>query len=121
MTIGSDGVSINRVPRETEPGVRAEYFSAPIQKRMLEIYREKYLVTHPTGPVLMGQERYVAPEGYSDHYHHIKNWIDAIRSRQPVVEDPVYGFRAAGAALLSNRSYETGEPARWDPEDMRLL
>jgi predicted dehydrogenase len=121
MTIGSDGVTINRVPRETEPGVRAELFSAPIQKRMLEIYREKYPVPHPTGPVLMGQERYVAPEGYSDHYHHIKNWIDAIRSRQPVVEDPVYGFRAAGAALLSNRSYETGEPARWDPEAMRLL
>ena len=70
---------------------------------MLEIYHEKYPVTYPTGPVLEGEERYVAPQGYSDHYHHVKNWIDAIRSREPVIEDPVFGFRAAGTALLSQR------------------
>jgi hypothetical protein len=52
---------------------------------------------------------------------HVKNWIDAIRTRQPVVEDPVFGFRAAGAAPLSNVSYETGKPARWDPDEMKLL
>ena len=75
----------------------------------------------PTGPVLQGEERYVAPKGYSDHYHHLKNWIDAIRSREPVIEDPVYGFRAAGTALLSNVSYDSGKPAHWDPEGMRLL
>ena len=51
----------------------------------------------------------------------MKNWIDAIRTRQPVVEDPVFGFRAAGAALLSNVSYDSGKPARWDPEEMKLL
>jgi len=69
----------------------------------------------------MGEEKYVAPHGYSDHYHHLKNWIEAIRTRQPVVEDPVFGFRAAGAALLSNVSYESGKPARWDADGMRLL
>ncbi len=57
----------------------------------------------------------------SDHYDHLKNWIDAIRTRQPVVEDPVFGFRPAGAALLSNVSYDSGKPARWDPDAMKLL
>ena len=121
MIIAGDGVSVSRVPREKEPGVRVGLYSAPIQKRMLEIYHEKYPVTHPTGPILLGEEKYVAPHGYSDSYHHIKNWIDAIRSREPVVEDPVFGFRAAGTALLSNVSYETGKPARWDPDEMKLL
>jgi hypothetical protein len=51
----------------------------------------------------------------------VKNWIDAIRTRQPVVEDPVFGFRAAGAALLSNVSYDRGQVARWDPDEMKLL
>ncbi|HTS68478.1 MAG TPA: hypothetical protein VMO17_05810, partial [Terriglobia bacterium] len=37
----------------------------------------KYPIPHPTGPVLMGEEKYVAPHGYSDHYHHPKNWIEA--------------------------------------------
>jgi len=121
MVIAGDGVSVARVPREKEPGARVGLYSAPIQKRMMEIYHEKYPVTNPLGPVMQGEERYVAPKGYSDHYHHIKNWIDAIRSREPVVEDPVFGFRAAGTALLSNVSYETGKAAHWDPDEMKLL
>ena len=51
----------------------------------------------------------------------MKNWIDAIRTRQPIVENPVFGFRAAGAALLSNVSYESGQVVRWDPGEMKLL
>ena len=121
MIIGGDGVTVTRVPREKEPGYRVDLFSEPIQKRMLEIYHEKYPITHPTGEALLGEEKYVAPHGYSDHYDHVKNWIDAIRTRQPIVEDPVFGFRAAGAALLCNVSYDSGQPARWDPEAMRLL
>ena len=121
MTIGSDGITLNRVPREKEPGVRVEPFATAIQKRMLEIYHEKYPVEHPSGAALQGEEKYVAPPGYSDHYEHVKNWIEAIRTRRPVVEDPVFGFRAAGAALLSNVSYASGKPARWDPDRMGLL
>ncbi len=121
MTIAGDSVIVNRVPREKEPGVRVSPFATAIQKRMMEIYHEKYPVTYPTGPVMEGEERYVAPQGYSDHYHHVKNWIDAIRSREPIIEDPVFGFRAAGAALLSNESYFSGHPARWDPDAMKLL
>jgi hypothetical protein len=56
---------------------------------------------------------FCANTGYNRKY--------AIRTRQPVVEDPVFGFRAAGAALLSNVSYESGKPARWDPDEMKLL
>jgi hypothetical protein len=37
------------------------------------------------------------------------------------VEDPVLGFRAADTALLSNVSHESGKPARWDPDAMKLL
>jgi predicted dehydrogenase len=121
MTIGSDGITLTRVPREGEPGVRVEPFSSAIQKRMLEIYHEKYPVSHPGGEALRGGEKYVAPHGYSDSYDHMKNWIEAIRTRKPIVEDPVFGFRAAGAALLSTVSYASGQPARWDPVGMRLL
>jgi hypothetical protein len=121
MTISGEAVSVTRVPREKEPGYRVDPFSEPIQTRMLEIYREKYPITHPTGETLMGEEKYVAPPGYSEHYDHLRNWIEAIRTRQPIVEDPAFGFRAAGAALLSNVSYDSGKPARWDPEAMKLL
>jgi hypothetical protein len=44
-----------------------------------------------------------------------------VRSRRPVVEDPVFGYRAAGAALLANVSYEGGKIVHWDPEEMKLI
>ena len=52
----------------------------------------------------MEGERYAAPTGYSDSYDHFKNFFTSVRTRQAPVEDAVFGYRAAGAALLSNIS-----------------
>jgi hypothetical protein len=68
----------------------------------------------------VGVDRYVVPRDYSDSYDHFKNFFASVRSRQPVVEDAVFGYRAAGAALLSNLSYERGAIVKWDPETMKL-
>ena len=90
------------------------YRVEPVFRAYSEAHDRKFITRNipsriPPGQALLGEEKYVAPKGYSDHYDHMKNWIDAIRTRQPVVEDPVFGFRAAGAALLSNVSYESGK------------
>jgi hypothetical protein len=37
------------------------------------------------------------------------------------VEDAVFGYRAAGAALLSNLSIERGAVVKWDPDGMKLV
>jgi hypothetical protein len=96
-------------------------FTEAMQKRILEEYNQKYPRTHPTGEPSALFEKYVAPEGYSDSYDHFKNFFSSVRSRQPVVEDAVFGYRAAGAALLSNLSYERGAIVGWDPEAMKLM
>ena len=44
-----------------------------------------------------------------------------MRSRKPVVEDAVFGYRAAGAALLSNLSIQKGQVIHWDPDAMKLM
>lgn len=44
-----------------------------------------------------------------------------MRTRTAVVEDPVFGFRAAGAALLANLSLERNSVVKWNPEEMKLL
>jgi hypothetical protein len=75
----------------------------------------------PTGPPPVAYDRYVAPEGYSDSYDHFKNFFDSVRTRQPVVEDAVFGFRAAGAALLGNLSMDRGTIVHWDPDAMKLV
>ena len=60
------------------------------------------------------------PRGYDDHLDHHRNFMRAVRSRKPVVEDPVFGFRAAGPAVLSNLSYFEQRACRWDPRTMTL-
>jgi predicted dehydrogenase len=120
MEIGGNSVSVNRVPREKDPGLMIGTFTDAMQKQILEDHAKKFPPVHPTGEPPLGYERYVAPEGYSDSYDHFKNFFAAVRSRQPVVEDAVFGFRAAGAALLANLSMERGSVVHWDPEEMRL-
>ncbi len=120
MEIAGNTVSVNRVPRETEPGFTISTFTIETQKRILEEYRQKYPIKQPTGDPYVGFEKFVAPKGYIDSYDHFRNFFDSVRSRKPVVEDATFGFRAAGAALLSNLSIEKGKVIEWDPKAMKL-
>ena len=103
-------VCVNRVPREKEPGLTIDTFPKAMQAQIEAEYRKKYPKQHLEGPPAAGIEKYVAPEGYSDSYDHFKNFFASVRSRKPVVEDAVFGYRAAGAALLSNLSIRR---SRW--------
>ncbi len=121
IEIGPRAVTVNRVPREKEPGLMISSFTDAMQRQLEYNYRQKYPLQHPAGPPPVGVESYVAPDGYSDSYDHLKNFISSVRSREPVVEDAVFGYRAAGAALLSNLSIQRGEVVKWDPDAMKLL
>jgi predicted dehydrogenase len=117
-----NGVTVSKQPRETEPGYTIETFTDAMQKKFLEEYRKQY----PTPPMNadsirpQDEEKYLPPHGYSDHLNHHRNFIEAVRTRKPVVEDPVFGLRAAGPALLSNKSYFEQRMFQWDPKTMTL-
>jgi hypothetical protein len=121
MEIGGNWVSVTRVPRETEPGLAMGSYTYDMQKQLTEAYQKKYPAKHPHEAPPVGFEKYMAPEGYSDVYDHFTNFFSAMRSRKPVVEDAVFGFRAAGAALLSNLSIEKSAVINWDPEAMKVV
>jgi predicted dehydrogenase len=121
MEIGGNAVSVNRVPLQRDPGYIVGTFPEAMQKRIIESYRQKYPTSHPSGAPSPGYEKYVAPAGYSDSYDHFTNFFSSVRTRRPVVEDSVFGFRAAGAALLSNLSMERGEVVKWNPDSMKLV
>jgi predicted dehydrogenase len=120
IEIAGNSVIVNRVPREKEPGYTVSTFTNAMQKEYIAKYREKYPAEPLTTMHQVGLERYVAPHGYSDSYDHFHNFFDSVRTRKPVVEDAVFGFRAAGAALLSNLSMEKGNVVHWNPTTMKL-
>jgi len=121
MEIGGGAVTVTRVPRQMEPGYTIDTFPLATQKIALEQYRAKYPHTRLGTESLGGSEKYVAPQGYSDNFDHFANFFASVRSRKPVVEDAVFGYRAAGAALLSNLSIERGTVVHWDAEAMKLV
>ena len=121
MEIAGNSVSVNRSLRQKGPGLTVGTFTEAMQKQMYAEYDAKYPAQHPTGLPPLGYDKFVAAPGYSDSYDHFKNFFDSVRSRKPVVEDAEFGFRAAGAALLANRSYEKDAVVHWDPVAMKLL
>ena len=119
MTIAS-GVTVAKTPRETEPGYTIDTFPKATQEQFLKKYYEDYPRRTPNADAIRPQveDRYSPPQGYSDHRDHHRNFLAAVRTRKPVVEDAVFGFRAAGPALLSNMSYFEKRICNWNPETM---
>jgi hypothetical protein len=65
---------------------------------------------------------YEAEKGYKGaHFDHFYNWTNAIRNKKTVVEDALFGYRAAAPALLCNDSYFGNKIIRWDPQNLKLI
>ena len=121
MEIAGRTVTVTRTPLASEPGYTVSTFAEAQQKAYIEKYREKYPVKHPEGALPRDVEAFTAPPGYVDSYDHFHNFFNSVRSRKPVVEDATFGFRAAGAALLSNLSVEKDSIVHWNPETMTIV
>ncbi len=115
-------VTVTAAPPETQPGYTIGTFTAAEQKNFLAGYRAKFPEARPTSAAMRTDHTvaYEPPPKYSDHLDHHRNFAEAVRSRKPVVEDAVFGFRAAGPALLSNMSYFENRVVEWDPTTMQV-
>ena len=122
LTVGN-GVTVSRTPRESEPGHTIDTFSDAMQKDFLKQYEEKYPQQRANADAMrpLDEEKFLPPPGYSDHLDHHRNFIESVRTRKPVIEDPTFGFRAAGPALLSNISYFEQRQCKWDPVGMKQV
>ncbi|MFT3931995.1 MAG: Gfo/Idh/MocA family oxidoreductase [Chitinophagaceae bacterium] len=63
-----------------------------------------------------------AEDGYKGaHYDHFYHWAQGIRTGKPVIEDALFGYRAAAPALLCNDSYYQEKAIKWDPAKLKLI
>lgn len=121
MTVG-ENVTLTAAPPEKEPGYTIGTFSESERKKSLLAYHQKYPEIKPSPASLKTsrQEVFQPPPRYSDHEDHHLNFALAVRSRKPVIEDAVFGFRAAGPALLSQVSYFEKRVVEWDAAAMKV-
>jgi predicted dehydrogenase len=116
LTIGDNAVTLSRLQPAKEPGQTSDTFAKATQEAFMSAYRVKYSDRPELQP--RGDESYAAPPRYNSVEDHFRNFFDAMRTRRPVVEDAVFGLRAAGPALLANHSYFENRAIGWDPEKM---
>ncbi len=121
MSLGRNGLEIYRAPRNDDIHPSISTFPAALQRQLLEEHgqaegeSEKVVVAEST-------ETYQSTAAARGNEKHFETFLAGIRSRQPVVQDPVFGLRAAGPALLCNLSYKAdGKPLGWDPVAMKAV
>ncbi|QOR76241.1 MAG: Gfo/Idh/MocA family oxidoreductase [Thermoflavifilum sp.] len=130
--IGTEGVieitdrtcTLRRQPLPEAPGYGGwdsfGTFPEDVQQAFVAAYDRQYppqtRIAPPAEEIV-----FTAPDGYDDHQAHVQHFIDAVRGKVSVVEDAVFGFRAAAPALACNLSYEQQKPVRWDAERMQVM
>lgn len=95
-------------------------FTKSMQEKLQKNYNAKWTEAQQKRPT-KNDVVFKAPEGYDEHLDHFTNFFDAMRTGKPVVEDAVFGFRAAAPALSCNESYFQKKIIQWDPVNMKLV
>jgi len=121
MEVGSERVRLMRSKLDMKPGGYALVaYPEESQKKIRAAADLKYDGNRGAN-LNIGETIFEAPRDYKGgHYDHFHNFFMGIRGEKKIIEDPTFGLRAAGAALLANESYYRGTPVEWDPVAMRL-
>lgn len=122
MEVGQRTVKVKRTKLEMLPGGYSMVAQTEANQNKLRENWAKESESQRANLLSLGETVFEAPDDYKGaHYDHFYNFFDAIRGNRKVVQDPTFGLRAAGAALLANTSYFNNAPANWDPDTMQLI
>jgi predicted dehydrogenase len=107
--------SVTHIPQTGEDS-SPSYYDSSFPQKMREEYQKTWHAEHDPKP---GQEPDPATttwngNDYDDLRPHIWNFLEAVRTRKPVVQDVVFGHHAALACHMANESYFRKSPVYWD-------
>lgn len=126
MDIGGEGEAFtihqNKMPEAPGIGGWDSYFTytESEQKKLMDDYNKRWTKAQQQTPQFQ-PINYRAPEGYNASNDHFANFMESVRTGKPVVEDAVFGFRAAAPALACNDSYFQNKLIHWDAENMKIV
>ncbi len=123
MAIGGDEVKVHHSIMAKAPGIGGwdalETYPKAMQEKLLQQYNQQYTPEQQkrvTKPDII----YKQPGDFDEHLQHHTNFFDGVRTGKPVVEDAVFGFRAAAPCLACNDSYFEKKLIKWDAEHMKV-
>jgi hypothetical protein len=90
-----------------------------MQDELMKEYNAKYS-EEDKKEIIAPPTNYKMPDGFDEHVEHFTNFFEGVRTGKPVVEDPIFGFRAAAPCLAANESYFQKKIIYWDPVGMKL-
>jgi predicted dehydrogenase len=122
MEVGSNRVRLVRSKLDMKPGGYALIAYTEENQEKIKAEADRKYDGNRSANLNIGETVYEAPRDYKGaHYDHFTNFFAGIREGKKIVEDPTFGLRAAGAALLANESYYNGKAVQWDPVAMKLI
>jgi hypothetical protein len=123
INIGGEGLTVHHSIMPKAPGIGGwdalETYPKAMQETLVQQYNKKYS-PEQQNRIIKPDIVYKQPKDFDEHLEHHTNFFDSVRTGKPVVEDAVFGFRAAAPCLACNESYFKKKIIYWDPEQMKV-
>ena len=109
------GTTLRYIPqsgRDSEPS----YYANSFPREMHEQYVAEWRAEHHEiwGNEAISEATSYAGPDWDDVRPHLWNFFQAVKSRNPVAEDAIFGNHAAIACHMANESYFRKCPVRWN-------
>jgi predicted dehydrogenase len=123
ITLGYGSVKVKRSKTPNAPGYGGwdsfDTFSSAQQKEYEKWYKEKFPQAKPA--MVEPDLEFTAPKGYDQNMDHHLNFYAGIRQGKSIKEDALFGMRACGPALATNKSIFEKRIINWDPENAKFI
>jgi predicted dehydrogenase len=122
ITVYGEGDRLTVTPQDGQDHEPC-YYTTSYPRKMQQAYDKQWHAKHDPKPgmakVVEG-ESYECPPGYSEFREHLWNFFQSVKTRQPSVEDAVFGNGTAIGCHMANYSYFNKTPAVWDANAKKI-
>jgi predicted dehydrogenase len=111
-----------RYSKQTGTDGGPSYYSSGFPQKMRDAYVSQWHAQHPVtlGKEPISDDAVFRGSDWDDVRPHLWNFFQAVKSRQPVAEDAVFGNHAAIACHMANESYFRKAPVHFDEPSKAL-
>ena len=124
IDVRGDSLTVHHSIMSKAPGIGGwdalSTYPKAMQETLMLQYNQKWSEADQKRPQ-KADINYKSPEDFDEHLQHHTTFFESVRTGKPVVEDAVFGFRAAAPCLACNDSYFEQKIIHWDPNNMQLM